>query len=327
MHPLDSPPPASGDNRWVYQSEVPGEPVVVHINGALSDLGILPAVRIENSLGRDLSEQFPELDALVELGRSGPISLHGVIRVVVRRTYRDATDRRRPVAELGDLAYRLAAADREDARSRALHSPAELVVLDLVHLDGRRVADQPYAARRFLLSARVPPGPSWTVTTDHLDPGPALMDGQLEGNGVPVLLSRRLDSRYFAGMTSRAWLRTPYPVLRRTRVVGWVDDLATDGIRADALLVAGDADRSGRRRVRPIRSGLTMELRSAVADALEQIPTNRTPPEFISDREDDPETSIRKWAKPGVAVTVAGTSSTTDRMLEHPVLLTVHPAR
>lgn len=327
MHPLDSPPPSIGDHRWVYQSEVPGEHVVVHINGALSGLGIMPAVRIENALGRDLSQQFPELDAMVELGQAGPMSLHGVLRVVSGRATPEGAGLARPAIDRGDLAYRLAAADRSDARVRALHSPVELVVLDLMHLDGRRVADQPYAARRFLLAARVQPGPSWAVRVDHLDPGPALLDGELDGGQVPVLLSRRLDSRYFAGMTSRAWLRTPYPVVRRTAVVGWVDDLGSEGIRTDAVLVAAEAHHGGRRRVQPIRTGLTMELRAQLAGCLEQLPTSRTPAQFLSDRDEDPHQARRRWAKPGTFVTFAATSLTTERAVEHPVLLEVHPPR
>ena len=327
MHPLDSPPPAVGDHRWVYQTEVPGEHVVVHLNGALTSIGLLPAVRIVNALGRDLSQQFPELDALVELGQEGPMSLHGVLRVVEGGGRPRQPDRPPPAIDLGDLAYRMAAADRADAVVRALHSPVELVVLDLMHLDGRRVADQPYAARRFLLSARVQRGPSWTVRIDHLDPGPALLDGERDGGQVPVLLSRRLDSRYFAGMTSRAWLRTSYPVIRRTAVVGWVDDFASDGVRVDAVLVAAEAQRDGRRRVQPIRTGLTMELRSQLADSLERLPTSRTPPHLHSDREDDPHRSVRRWAKPGMSVTFAATSLSNERMVEHPVLLEAHGSR
>jgi ATP-dependent DNA ligase len=325
--PLDSPPPSIGDHRWVYQSEVPGEHVVVHINGALSGLGLMPAVRIENALGRDLSQQFPELDAMVALGHAGPISLHGVLRVVDRRTSSPDVGPSKSVIDRGDLAYRLAAADRSDALVRALHSPVELVVLDLMHLDGRRVADQPYAARRFLLAARVQRGPSWSVRIDHLDPGPALLDGELDGGQVPVLLSRRLDSRYFAAMTSRAWLRSPYPVVRRTPVVGWVDDLGSEGIRTDAVLVAAEAHHRGRRRVQPIRMGLTMELRGRLAECLEQLPTSGTPSQFLSDRDEDPHRARRRWAKPGTSVTFAATSLTTERAVEHPVLLEVHHPR
>lgn len=324
MHPLDSPPPAIGDHRWVYQTEVSGEHVVVHINGALTGLGIMPAVRIENAMGRDLSEQFPELDAMDELGRAGPLTVHGVLRVVDSPAAPRAIGRPQVTIDRGDLAYRMAAADRDDALVRALHSPVELVVLDLMHLDGRRVADQPYAARRFLLSARVQPGPSWTLRVDHLDPGPALLDGELDGGQVPVLLSRRLDSRYFAGMTSRAWLRTPYPVVRRTAVVGWVDDLGSEGVRTDAVLVAAERQRDGRRRLQPIRTGLTMELRGQLAESLEQLPTSRTPSDFISDRDEDPYRARRRWAKPGTTVTLVATSLSNERVVEHPVLLAVH---
>lgn len=327
MHPLDSPPPASGDHRWVYQSEVPGEHVVVHINGALTGLGLLPLVRVENALGRDLSGLFPELDAMEELGRAGPLSVHGVIRVVAGPGGSSGAGNSEANIDSGDLAYRMAAADRDDALVRALHSPVELVVLDLMHLDGRRVADQPYAARRFLLSAGVPRGPSWTVRVDHLDPGSALLDGEFDGGLVPMLLSRRLDSRYFAGMTSRAWLRTPYPVIRRSAVVGWVDDLGSEGVRTDAVLVAAEPGSDGRRRVQPIRTGLTMQLRSQLADSLEQLPTSRTPPEYLSDRDEDPHGARRRWAKPGTAVTFAATSLSKDRSVEHPVLLEVHPPR
>lgn len=329
MHPLDGPPPPPGDHRWVYQVAVPGEHVVVHVNGALSGLGILPPVRIVNSLGRDLSDLFPELDALVDLGDEGPISMHGVLRPVGDRSAHSSDRSARHHESRGhDLAYRLAATDRADARARALPAPVELVVLDLMHLDGRRVADQPYAARRFLLAARVPAGPSWTIPVDHLDPGPALLAGSEDRCTAPQLLSRRLDSRYFPGMTSRAWLSTPYRILRRTRIVGWVDDHPGDQSHTDAILVAGAAGRDGRRPVQAVRHGLTMSLRAKLSDELTELPATGVPEGLVLDeaqRRASPRT--RHWVRPGVTATLVGTSQTVDRLVSHPVLLDVHSAQ
>lgn len=324
MHPLDGPPPEPGDHRWVYQSGVRGEHVVVHVHGALSGLGLLPEVRVINSLGRDLSELFPELDALVDVADGGPISLHGVLRSAESGHARGrAEGARAPSSPGDDIPYRMAAADRRDPRTRALHTPAELVVLDLMHLDGRRVADQPYAARRFLLSARLSAGPAWSLHVDHLDPGPALLAAQDRDEPEPQLLSRRLDSRYFPGMTSRSWLRTPYPILRRTAVVGWIDDRPGGQLHTDALLLAGDPGRDGRRPVQAVRAGLTMALRGRLAETLERLPTTGVPEGL---RLQDDASRIhggRRWVRPGVHATVLGTSQTSDRLVTHPVLLDV----
>ncbi len=325
MQPLDGPPPEPGDHRWVYQSGVRGEHVVVHVHGALSDLGLLPDVRIINALGRDLSELIPELDALVDIADGGPISLHGVLRSVEGSHTRGSGGGSGAPPNAGDdIAYRMAATDRRDARTRALHAPAELVVLDLMHLDGRRVADQPYAARRFLLSARVPAGPAWSVHVDHLDPAPALLDAQDQGDPEPQLLSRRLDSRYFPGMTSRSWLRTPYPILRRTAVVGWIDDRPGGQPHTDALLLAGDPGRDGRRPVQVVRAGLTMALRNRLANTLEQLPTSTVPEGLRLDDAADRHLAGRRWVRPGVQATVLGTSQRGDRLVTHPVLIDVH---
>lgn len=313
MEPLDGPPPSPLDRRWVYQTSTPGKRCVVHINGALVGIGMLPRVRTVSDTGRDLSELFPELDTLAEVDDDRPFSIDGVLHVTHSEHHK------------GGLQYRLAASGRADALLRAREVPAELVVRDLIHLDGRRVGDQPYAARRFLLSTRLTPGPSWAIPSDELDPAPALLAGSHIVDQVPHLLSRRLDSRYFPGMASRAWLRTAYPILRRVPILGWMDDRPEAGEHIDAVLIAATGPVArGRRAVQAVRSGLTMATRDRLSHVLEQLPVSGYPQHLRFEHDD---AGTVRWARPGAAGTFLATAISPEGLLEHPVLLSTHEAR
>ena len=310
MEPLDGPPPPPGDHRWVYTAQVPGERIVIHVHGALSSIGVLPAVRIATTDGSDMSGLFPEFDALTEGSENRPFSIEAVLRITGNHGGSDI------------MAYRLAASGPEDAAVRATEAPASLVVRDLMHFDGHRIADQPYAARRFLLGAALPAGDAWTVLPDHLDPASALIEGQDITASVPQLLSRRLDSHYFASASNASWIRTAFRVLRVADVVGWIDDRPLVGRHTDALLVAGPPGRTRVRPVQPVRQGLTFAVRSELATTLRQLPTSRTPAGLRNDRE-LPMGSLLRWARPGIRATVIGTSLKPDGLIDHPVLLDV----
>ena len=316
MEPLDGPPPPPGDHRWVYSAQVPGDRIVIHVHGALSTAGVLPEVRIVTTNGRDISGLFPEFDALADGSENRPFSIEAVLRI----TGNDGE------GDNARMAYRLAASGPDDAALRATEVPASLVVRDLMHFDGHRIADQPYAARRFLLGAALPAGDAWRVLPDHLDPGSALIEGQNIAVAVPQLLSRRLDSHYFASASNASWIRTAFSVLRVADVAGWLDDRPLVGRHTDALLVAGPPGRNRVRQVQPVRQGLTLAVRSELATALRQLPTSHAPEELRCDG-DLPMGSLLRWARPGIRATVIGTSLQSDGLINHPVLLDVRIER
>lgn len=314
MEPLDGPPPPPGDHRWVYCAQVPGERIVIHVHGALSSIGVLPAVRIVTTGGHDMSGLFPEFDALADGPENRPFSIEAMLRISGNDGGSDT------------MAYRLAADGPEDATARAIEAPANLVVRDLMHFDGHRIADQPYAARRFLLGAALPAGDSWTILPDHLDPASALIAGQDIAVSVPQLLSRRLDSHYFASTSNASWIRTAFPALRITDVVGWIDDRPLIGRHTDALLVAGPPGNNRVRPVQPVRLGLTLAARSELATTLRQLPTSHVPAGLRCEG-DLPMGSLLRWARPGIRATVIGTSLQPDGLIDHPVLLDIRIGR
>ncbi len=268
MRPLDSPPPDPMDPRWVYQYEVLGERVVVHVHGALSNVGLLPTVRIVNGEGRDLSGLFPELDDLADLTTAGPFTIDGILTAP------------NPAS---DITYRLASTDPADALLRAESSPVSLVV----------------------------------------DPADALLEGQHLPIPMPHLLSRRLDSRYFPGMSGRAWLRSAYSLMRRTEIVGWLDDRPGDQHHIDGILVAGAPDEKGNRRVQAVRAGLTMSVRDQLVGLLLQLPVRGAPKGLRYEMPEHPGHTVVRWARPGAVATIMGVSMASDRLLDHPVLLEV----
>lgn len=306
MRPLDGPPAPLTENRWVYQAEVPGERVVVHVNGALSTVGILPPVRIVNSDAQDLSDRFPEFAALAELSTAGPFSIDGIIA---------------SFGSVTDIPFRLAATDPDDAAIRAAAKPVRLVIRDLIHIDGRRVGDLPYSTRRSLLTDRITSGPNWLIPTDHVDPADALVEDEEIPFPVPHLLSRRVDGRYFPGVASRAWLRTAYSVLRQAPIVGWLDQRAEGEAQVDALLVAGPQLPDGNRSVQEVRAGLTFARHIELAEILAQLPTSRAPKGLYYEPVDVHAINQVRWARPGTFATIIGTGFADDGTLRDPILL------
>lgn len=308
MRPLDGPPPPPGEPRWAYQAEVPGERVVVHVNGALSKTGLLPPVRIVNSDTEDLSFKFPEFAGLAESSAVGPFSIDGIIA---------------SIGSVTDIPFRLAATDADDAAIRATDKPVRLVIRDLIHIDGKRVGDLPYTARRAMLVNRITPGPNWMIPTDHADPADALLDDEDIPFPIPHLLSRLLDGRYFPGVPSGAWLRTAYPVLRIVPIVGWIDDHPREDVNTDALLVAGAPLHDGTRVVQEVRAGLTEARRRELSDTLARLPLHGTPEGLFYEPSVIRRGTEHRWARPGSRAVLLGTDLGTDGTLGDPVLLEI----
>ncbi len=157
--------------------------------------------------GRDITECFPELEALAAVLRARRVVLDGELVSF-------ASDGK---PDFPALRTRMA--------GRA-GSPATFVVFDVLHLDGDSTRPLAYRDRRSMLAQLSDDhGPGWLVPAplegNAADVIRVIADAELEG-----VVVKRADSRYEPGRRTGAWVKHK---LRRTEtlvVTGWAS--ATD---------------------------------------------------------------------------------------------------
>lgn len=174
---------------------------MIHLHGALTSLKICPPVRVLSPTGRDLTDSFPELAAMADVGPAVPTLLDAIV------TTDPSTSHAARFAR-SQLLYRVEAPVQEADDGRQLDQPIQALVLDMVHLDGRRVGDLPYTHRRSLLLERLPDGPHWEVPSHSLRADRHLLAAAADWH-TDEIVAKRLDSHYFPGMISPTWLRIP----------------------------------------------------------------------------------------------------------------------
>jgi DNA ligase D-like protein (predicted 3'-phosphoesterase) len=82
------------------------------------------------------------------------------------------------------------------------------MIFDLLHLDGRSLLGEPYAARRRALDDIELAGPHWQTAPWFDDDGGAVRAAARE-QGLAGVVAKRLDSAYEPGVRSPAWLFVP----------------------------------------------------------------------------------------------------------------------
>lgn len=107
-------------------------------------------------------------------------------------------------------------------RSRGATSPAVcFMAFDVVQLGDRDLTNEPYIERRRVLECLELNGAHWCTPENHIGDGAALFaatkEMRLEG-----VVAKRVDSRYRAGMRSRAWTKTKHFQTRAFALLGWL---------------------------------------------------------------------------------------------------------
>lgn len=191
-------------------------------------------VRLRSRRGTDLSAAFPEL---VAAAAGLPAEIGDVVvdgEIVIWDGGR--LDFRLLLRRLGRRASSAAASAREH--------PAHFVVFDLLQLDGRDLAGQPYRVRRAELEAVFACGalaPPWTLCPSTTDPDELAQWLVLwPAFGVEGAVFKRLDQSYLPGR--RGWLKW-----RARDSVEAVVAAVAGSLRRPAALLLGVPDGGGLR--------------------------------------------------------------------------------
>lgn len=246
-------PPAGAD--WVVEVAWTGHRCIAYVHPG--------RVRLLSSGDHSVTAAFPELaePLLTRAPRRGMV-LDGTL--VARAEGRSSRPR---------LLQRRTSVHRP-SESLVRRIPVDLLVADLLWIDGRSTVDLPYRYRRALLEElKFDSAPVWTTSSFPAAELAAIMPAA-EQYGVDALHVRHLEARYRPGGSSQFWVRVP---VRRTRAVvvgGWTP---TDPRRPDSVgaLLLGVPTGEGLRYVG--RVGLTAEEGRHVADALPALHSPRSP--------------------------------------------------
>lgn len=186
-------------DAWSYEVKWDGVRALVAVeNGSLT---------LTSRNGNDLSAAYPELVGLATdlAGRSVLLDAEVVAFDDEGRT------------DFGRLQGRMHV--RRPGAALVTSTPVQLLVFDLLHLDGTSLLCAPYDERRAALDALGIEGKHWSVPPSFLE-GQDLLD-VTKAQGLEGVIAKRRDAAYTPGRRSDCWLKLKH--IRRTSalVAGW----------------------------------------------------------------------------------------------------------
>jgi bifunctional non-homologous end joining protein LigD len=208
----------AGDAAWAYEIKWDG----------VRALGFAAAGswRMCSRRGEEVTARYPELAGIAEQLGGREAVLDGEVVALDQDG--------RPSFQL--LQRRMALTSPGAIGQRAAETPADYLVFDLLHLDGRSTRELPYADRRDLLEALELDGPRWRTPPNRLDGGPELLEAARR-QGLEGIVAKRLDSPYRPGKRTGEWVKSR--VWRRQEFVigGWIPGEGGRARRVGSLLV------------------------------------------------------------------------------------------
>lgn len=195
------PPPSSFDG-WFIEPKWDGVRAVVTVHDG--------SVAITSRLGNDVTGGYPELAALAGALEGRSAVLDGEIVAFDERTGRPSFQRLQRRMHVRSPAAQL----RADV-------PIQLLLFDVLWLDGDPVYERPQAERRQVLEGLALDGPAWH--TSPLIP-PARAEDLLTACrevGMEGYVAKRADAPYVPGRRSTAWIKVKCVKRREFVVGGW----------------------------------------------------------------------------------------------------------
>jgi bifunctional non-homologous end joining protein LigD len=258
-------------------------------------------VELVSRAGNPATARFPEFGILAELLPGRDAILDGEI-VALDEHGRPSFSR---------LQERMALRRPAEVRQAMKAVPVQLLLFDVLWLDGAQTTALPYAGRGTLLdsldikSQRVMVPPGW--------PGEAASVALTwtRERGLEGIVLKRLDSPYRHGARSKDWIKIKNVRSLDLTIGGWIPN----GTTMKALLL-GVLGEDGLRYVGRVGSGFSEAERKALVGLLDRIATQVSP--FTQGpRPDRSEPAI--WVRPELTCEVAYLEYTAAGHLRHPV--------
>ncbi len=190
----------SDDDAWAYEVKWDGVRALVAVAGG--------RLAVTSRNGNDVTSAYPELAGLAGQLGATPVLLDGE---VVAPDERGRTD-------FGRLQSRMHVAHPTAALRR--DTPVQLLLFDVLHLDGTSLLDRSYDERRAALDGLGLQGEHWSVPAAFLGGGAAVLEAT-RAQGLEGVVAKRRTSPYLPGRRSDDWRKLKH--VRRTSAVvaGW----------------------------------------------------------------------------------------------------------
>lgn len=200
--------------------------------------------------------------------------------------------------------------------------PVSYLAFDLLHLDGRSTLRLPYAERRQLLEGLELTGPSWQVPAYFAGGGADLLAASFE-RGLEGVVAKRLDSAYFPGRRSEAWIKVKNIRSQEVVIGGWKPG---EGRRADTLgsLLLGVQGAPGLLYAGHVGTGFDQATLRDLRGRLGRLERASSPFADVVPREHARDV---RWVEPELVAEVAFGEWTRDGRLRHPSYRRLRPDR
>jgi bifunctional non-homologous end joining protein LigD len=286
---LGSLPPPKDDALWAYEIKWDGHRTLGFVHDG--------AVRLQSSLGNDVTGRYPELAPFVSAVNAHSAILDGEV-VALDPEGRPSFD----------LLQRHA-------------TQAAFYVFDVLQIDGTDTVSLPYEQRRALLQQLVEPGSNWLVPAHRIGDGAALVEVTAE-QGLEGVMAKRLGSPYVPGSRTTNWLKVKHRRIVEVAVAGFTPGKGARASTFGALLVGVAQPDGSLRFAGGVGTGFTQaDLEALHMLLLERVtddcPFPITPPRSA--------TGDAVWVVPDLRVTLEIAEFTNDGAVRHASFLGLAP--
>jgi bifunctional non-homologous end joining protein LigD len=198
--------------------------------------------------------------------------------------------------------------------------PVHYVVFDLLHLDGRSLLGEPYDERRRALESLGLAGACWTTAPTFDGSGDDVL-AAAEAQGLEGIVSKRRDSRYYAGRRSDCWVKVKAVATQDVVVCGWEPGEGRRKGAIGALLVGVYGD-DGLTYAGQVGTGFSDATLRDLGDRLAPLARRDPPYDGPVPRE---YAKSARWVEPVLVAEVAYGNWTRDGRLRHPSYLRLRP--
>ncbi len=293
---LSAPDEVTNPDDWHFEMKWDGVRIIAYLDNGV--------VRLLSRRGRDETARYPDLVPDLAALDCTQVVLDGEIVVL------DPGG----APNFGLLQPRINLTRAGDIAAAARQAPAQLLLFDILRLDGESLLRRPYEERRELLEGlhpssgsrvQVPPVFEGDLTA-AMDTSKAL---RLEG-----VVAKRRGSTYQAGSRGKTWLKIKHRLEQSVVVGGWRPGNGNRDGTIGALLL-GIPEDGGLRYVGRVGSGFTDAGLAEAKRRLGELARNDSP---LTDLPAEDARDSR-WVEPTLVGEVYYTELTSTHRLRHPV--------
>jgi bifunctional non-homologous end joining protein LigD len=283
------------DDDWAFEMKWDGYRAIVYVDG--------DKVRLLSRNGNDLTVTFPELARPLRAAiHADTAVLDGEIVALNREG--------RP--DFGLLQTRAGLTKATDAEAASRKTPVQIMLFDLLALNGERITEDSYDVRRAALEKIVSDGDSVHVPPEFGGDFDAALESsrQLKLEGV---MAKARDSTYWPGRRSRAWIKIKHQRTQEVVVVGWRESKAGHTGVVGSLVLAVP-DEKGLRYAGRVGTGFSDRDRRAIYTKLAGMGVDESP---VHDAPTE-EMNHAHWVRPELVGEVTFAEWTGSGSLRHP---------